>query len=118
MKANPFLSAQDICTIVETCAKRRVAKLQFGALLVEFNPEAGSRPSHQAPGPAKPEASEEVIREQKTAEEAALTEEEIVTREEQIAELWLTDPLRAEEMLESGDLQPDTRLEESDGELS
>ncbi len=114
-KVSPFLSAQDICTIVDICARRRVVKLQFGPLLLEFEPAANKRNPTSAPGPAKPEATEEVIRAQTTIENNALESEELRTREDQIAELWITDPLKAEEMLANGELDPSDEGESEDG---
>lgn len=99
-----FPSAEEVCKIVDICARNRVAKLKFGPLLVVFDPPEWI--SHTpAPGPATPvQAPENVILEQQNEEKRSLEEEEINLREQQIAELLVSDPLKAEELMEQGDL--------------
>lgn len=102
--ADHLLSGTEICKIIEACARRKVAKLEFGPLKLEFQPPVEHRPP-LAPGPASPVLEpENVIREKQAQEhERALEAEEIRTREEQIAELQITDPLAAEELMQLED---------------
>lgn len=97
-----MLSGSEICKIINACAKKGVSKLQLGPLLVEF----GQQNQTSAPSPVKLAFPENVIQEQEKESKNALEAEEINLREQQIAELQLTDPLKFEEMLESGQLEP------------
>jgi hypothetical protein len=93
-----------------------VAHLQYGPLQISFGQHPGRGNTQTAsPGPTLPEnGSPNILDEQATEQHAALTKDEVTLREEQIAELWLTDPARAEEMLMRGEFEPPGVLE--DGE--
>ena len=102
-KPENLLSGDEICKIIEACAKRKVAELEFGALKLKFGPFTAQRTT-PAPGPAIPApVPENILQEQTKAQEEALLVEEIKTREEQIAELIITNPLAAEELMQSED---------------
>lgn len=96
-KSKDFISCEEVCKIIEVAAKRGVAELKFGVLELKFGP-ALSKPT--APGPTIPAfRSENVLQEQQIEHEKAILSEEIRTREEQVAELMISDPLAAEEMM-------------------
>ena len=107
---NFFVSVEDLSKLIETCAKSGVSEFAFGELKIQF----GRTP---APGPAIPDqAPENVILEQKQVEESALLKEEILTKEEQIAELLISDPLSAEELMAEGVLEEDSEDQEGLGD--
>lgn len=105
MKDKNFLSGDEVCKIIESASKARVTKLKFGDLEVFFTP-GGLEPADLGPGPALPGALAQISVEQAKEQEAAILKEEILTREDQMAELWLTDPAEAERLLELGELAP------------
>lgn len=106
-----LLSGDEICKIIEACSKRRVSKLEFGPLKLDFQPPVHAC-VNKAPGPAQPDSNpENILREQEQKSKEAIEEEEIRLREEQIAELWLTNPAEAERLMELGELQPEASTE-------
>lgn len=109
------LSSLEICSILESCAKCNVSLLKFGDLHVEFGRQAN--PSE--PAPSEPTShiiknSDKEISDTKHAEltKEALEVEELRTKEEILAELIITNPLKAEEMIRNQELEDDT--DESD----
>lgn len=104
MAARGFPSGEDVCKIIRTCAESGVLHFKLGPL--EFSRvHAGTPPL--APGPTMPGTTppEHILQEQTKAEKDELALEEIRTREEQLVELQITDPLRFEELLERGELE-------------
>lgn len=107
-----FPKAEELCKIIATCRRAGVSSFKLGALEIVFSPAstkiepATALPQESigaAPTPAA-EVPEETIRAQTKIEESSIEEQGIQTREEQIAELLITDPLKAEEMMMEGDL--------------
>lgn len=89
-----------------------MTRLKLGPLELDFRPLERVVPT-PAPGPATP-VPENVIQAQKQEEEQALLAEEIRTKDQQLAELLLTDPAAYEKMLEDQDLVPETDATEGD----
>lgn len=94
-----YLSGEDICRIISICAEKGVVEFQHGCTKFSF-----SGKQTPGPGPTLPGDSENVIREQTEIEKKQLLKEEVKTKEEQIAELFLMDPLLAEQLMEEGEL--------------
>ena len=106
-----FPKAEDVCKIIGACREAGVSLFRMGHLEVYFGvpflpPPPDGEPYHGvAPTPAA-QVPVETIRAQQSAEEAiSLEEQEIEAKERRIAELLLTDPLQAEEMMRDGDLE-------------
>lgn len=99
-----FISGAEICKIIESCAKKGVLELKYGPLHLKF---AGKTQESTARGPKIPteSAPENIIQAQNKEQEEALFREELKTRDEQIAELIVTDPLLAEELMAEGELE-------------
>lgn len=107
------LDAVGICTIIKACDEHKVSTLKFGDLEISFGPKAENQPIQgevkSPPAPVltyyqKPEA--EISEAQhKLNNEEGLRQAELELREQQIEELLITDPRRAEELLENGDLE-------------
>lgn len=104
----PSLSAAEVCLILEASAKAGARVLKFAGLEIEMGPKplspyllhvGDSVPV--APTPAAAMAESTQIEQSRVS----LEMDELQMREEQIAELLLTDPLAAEEMIRAGELE-------------
>lgn len=103
------LDSAAVCLIIEACAKYGVTTLKFSNL--EFTRAPHGPQDQVSPGPndtALPLAPVAAMTEAKPNDKPIPSEPweqtELEFREEQIAELQLTDPLRAEELIERGEL--------------
>ncbi len=109
IEANPFPNALDLCKIIGACREAGVSRLRVGQMDISFGPEAEilapAVPTVSVTTPAE-KVPEEIIRAQKRAETASLEEQEITLREQQVAELLISDPLAAEELMAQGELEP------------
>lgn len=117
------LSVRDLSGILKACRTSGVTKLKFRDLDVEFGPQA-SEPTVTV-GPdlrnlSIPELQERYQRLKKKVStplptgvaeiqdqeaEKALVADEIALREQELAEMWVTNPQKAEELLMQGDLR-------------
>lgn len=100
--SSPFAKAEDLCKILESCAKSGVTVLKFGQLEVSFLPHP-TIPGDAAPTPAAV-VTGKPTQTQIKAENLSIEEQALALREMQIAELRFTDPLLAEELMEDGEL--------------
>lgn len=99
------MTASEVCLIITASAKAGLSVLKFGDLQIEFarqEPEPIGSPPLSEPG-AIPTA-EMVAPLQKVEEQKSTEMDELRLREEQLAELLITDPFAAEEMIRNGDL--------------
>jgi hypothetical protein len=109
---NLALSAEDICRILLTCGKAKVAELQFGPLCVRFGaqaidedvPRGTLRTSKSLP----PTQAKEMAEQQTQIAEKSLAEQEYELRLDQLAQLMIEDPAKAEELIINGDLEETT----------
>lgn len=89
-----------MCKIIRTCADSGVLHFNLGPL--EFSRVPGTSPlADTTMSGSKPE---HILQEQQLEENVELIREEIRTREEQLAELQITDPLKYEDLIERGEL--------------
>lgn len=114
-----FPKADELCRIIATCRRAGVSSLKLGPLEVVFGARSAP-PLHEvtvAPAQAShsevahtpaAQVPEKTIQAQAKIEADSIEEQGIQTREEQIAELLITDPLKAEEMMMEGDLIGET----------
>lgn len=114
------VDSQEICSIIESCAMHGVTLLKLGDLHIEFNGQA-KKLAKTPVSPALPVAREnqspdtEISDDQhKKNNDEAILQNEMQLRAEQIAELLVTDPRMAEEMLENGELEDDVDDEPGD----
>lgn len=105
------LSSQEVCAILEAGAKNGVSVLKFGDLLVRFGRHA--TPTTAIPEPATTATVTPETHEAQTKD--TLEVEELRLREQELAELQITDPLKYEQMLEDGDLDEES-VDEPDDE--
>lgn len=120
MLAQGFLNAEDICKILKASRESGVLSLKCGPLEVCFGPSpaaalADAHISGAAPTPAAEDLGQ-ITQAQQKAEEASLLEEEINTKDDQIAEMLITDPLRFEELMERGELEPGGIITDGSGQ--
>ncbi len=94
-------SVADVCLILESCGKNHVAELKLGALQVKFGSQA--RETTSGAVELSVDAAELASLQEKLAQKS-LESDEIRVREQQVAEMPLTDPLLYEEMLARGEL--------------
>jgi hypothetical protein len=119
------LSPRDLCSILKACGDARVTLLQLGDLHVEFAGPASPAPvveirtdtldskslrkfMNQASQPISPPGLAET---QARIAEEALVDDELALREQQIAELHLTNPLLAEQLITQGELEDHGSIE-------
>ena len=118
------LSVGEVCDILTLCRTAGVAKMKFRDLDVEFSPK-GPEPTiitqslsdltipelteryKKLKKPVSTPPATDLAEQQAQAAEKALVADEIELREQQLAELWVTDPAKAEQLLMSGELRDD-----------
>lgn len=103
-----MLAPDQIVGIIKACAEHGVHSIKFGNFEMQIGPKAnlGATTVVVEP-PSTPEKSSvaEMTAKQHAEQNAKSIEEiEISMREQQIAELLVTDPLAAERLIESGEL--------------
>ena len=103
------LSGEEIVKIIDACAKRKVVKLKLGDLELDFQPRPTQSP---AMGPATPAPSPQVLAEQIQEQERSILKDETDVKEEQLAELQLTNPAEYERLILAGQIELN---EENDG---
>jgi hypothetical protein len=108
--AQSFPKAEEICKIIAACRESGVTRLTMGQLDILFGlveakfPQATHAGAPPTPGAEVP--VETIRAKQIEQEKLSHEEQEIEAKERRIAELMLTDPLQAEEMMRDGDLEP------------
>lgn len=111
------LASINIVCIIKACARHRVVTLKFGDLELSFDPKVKTpRPgstkfveSHESQSvPHTQSPVTEITEQQQTnITREALVIDELALRDEQFAELLVTDPQAAEQMLVDGELDDD-----------
>lgn len=123
------LSAEDLCRIIKACRESGVSELKFGELHAVFRQQTDEV---RAPSLARRDRMSELVEMERRlrahstrppapaaaiaanqAKEAkrALEEDETKLKNEELAELYLTNPKLAEEMLNQGELEDDEQTE-------
>lgn len=110
------LSTDDVIRIIESSAKCGVVVLKFQDLMVSFDKQV--EPEVVLPGgPANNSASMvEAPTEQQlqTQDQRAFEKSEMELRDEQLAELAITNPLEFERLINQGELEDDTDIDGDD----
>lgn len=118
------LSTVDVCAIIKACGEAGVRRLSFDGLRLSLEkPSSDPRPPTPnpweiGPGPslATPSVPTPTAPEHSEIEKDTLEADELAIREAQMAELWITNPLRAEELISSGELTGNGQIDGSDEE--
>ena len=101
------LSSRSACAIIEVCAARGVSVLKFGPLYVEFGMKASSPPAPAPEGYFAPRIPVEEMTDQAHDKQTqdSVEAEEVNLREERLQQMFIEDPVRAEELLRNGELE-------------
>ena len=106
------LSTDEVLRIIQTCAASGAIELKFNGLEIKFGagkpepaPSPGESPSQTVQVPAVAEMTEIQHTEQT---KKAVEKDELLLREQQMAELMITDPLEYERQVNQGELEDDT----------
>lgn len=106
------LSSAEVCSIIEACSKGQVTSLKFQGLELKRETPVLSFAPNQYP------VTEITESQHKQMTKESIEAAEIETREMQMRELALTDPLAFEEMLAKGELEGNQDDEyDDDGDL-
>lgn len=92
------LTSQDVCQIIESCAKNNVTTLKFGSLFLSFN-----RPVEK-PNADTAISDQQIDHIQRAQSKESLEQQEADFRQEQIAMAILENPVLAEQMIAEEDL--------------
>jgi len=95
------LSVGEVCVILSACVESGVTTLKFGDLHVEF----GGKPTSTEP--ALSPVTEITEENHKASTAKAVEADELTLMDERIALLQLENPLLAEELIRSGELEED-----------
>ncbi len=99
------LPTDELCSIITACGGAGVSELKFGDLNITFGlPPRQIRFLREANRPPASKTGTAISEIQEQEAEKALEEDELALRDEQIENLFIEDPVRAEELLERGEL--------------
>lgn len=87
-----ILESSEICSIIKACGESEVSELKFGDLSIKF----GRSASHLNPEPVLDRSIEQ---EQTRIQDEVLVQDELMSREDELANMLVEDPVRYEEML-------------------
>lgn len=110
VKQEKALTPKDIVAILEACGHAQVRVLKFAGLYVEFSRKESSPdpdPGVVVSAPHVPVA--EITEKQAEQEKKSFLEDELSIREDQLAEMWITDPHEAEKLVINGDLDEESK---------
>ena len=107
IEKNKSFTPQEVCEIIRQCRQDGVVELTFGDLHLSFVPKAevinaqASEPSSTQP----PDAAISADLEKQSKE--SVEQDALTLRQQQIDELTILNPLLAEQLIESGELEID-----------
>jgi hypothetical protein len=113
------LKAEEISLIIKACEQARVRVLKYAGLYIEFGRPADAPQVQEeeqvsiphAPqdrgiaAPATHPAVAEITDIQKRESDKSLLKEELDLKDDQLAEMWITDPYAAEQLVIDGQLE-------------
>jgi hypothetical protein len=106
--ASKGLTAPDVCLIIKECKDAGLAEFHWGDLQIIFWAKV-----QQIPTPTHvPEA---ILERQAKIEQEDISDQELLTREEQLMRLQVENPVEYERMLSSGDLEMNSMVGDADG---
>lgn len=115
-QAHKPLTVADVTLIIDTCAKANVRKFQYFGLHLELG-DGGPASSLRPPLVTEPNLPTEAALSEKHHQqqnERTLRHDEIQAKEERLAQMFIEDPLQAEQMIEKGDLDDGDDFDEDD----
>ncbi len=103
------LATADVCRIIEACGRAGVAVFRMGDLYLRLGPSAQDAPvTENVTAPLAPLPATTVAETQTKISEKALLEAELIVKEQQLAEMEITDPFQAEQLYLDGALTEET----------
>lgn len=111
------LSSQDVSEIIITSAKCGVSRLKFGNLEIEFGKQTNSPETPQGSGHVDTTSTPDKAISDQTHEQNSLdslVKDELQTRADQLEQMQIEDPLRAEQMLLDEELEDDDESDDTD----
>lgn len=102
-----ILNIDNICALIRTCGEVGVKEVSFGRLHVVFGRKDQDT---QASSPNLPDKA--LSEQSQSIEQRAFEQDEISTKDDQLAELVITDPLEYERLVASGDLENGDQAED------
>lgn len=107
-KNNTFTAAE-ISEIIRQCSAQGVTELKYGDLHLAFRPKIEMEMGEQNPSRHQTKPTEAAISDEQHDKQSkqSLEKDEMDLREQQIAELHITNPLLAEQLMVEGDLVDD-----------
>ncbi len=119
----------ELCLILKACRGAKVAELKFGDLQVIFHQQVEDEPRTPAPAtmaeldarvallsktsPQVSPPTADIVASQKTEATQSLLDDEASARNDELAEMWLSDPARAEQLFAQGELEDDVETQHS-----
>ena len=101
------LDMTELKAIVKLCVKNKIKSLKWQDLVLEFGAD-NTAGDFISPQPRTKPVKAITGEEQRAQTQAGLEEDELTLREQQIADLQITDPRAAEEMIVNGELDDTT----------
>jgi hypothetical protein len=104
------LTPGDVCAIIKACGESQVRVLKFAGLHLEFEPKGSAEQAISVvPAERTPEPPAEAPAETQLQAEAerSLVQDELAYREDEIAQMLIENPMRAEQLLTDGGLEAD-----------
>lgn len=95
-----LLSSKDVCSIIKMCAQSKVSELKFGELHLSFGYFSDESRS-EVPNTRISEAK------LKEEEQKYIAESEIRSKDDEIDQMLIEDPVKFEELLEQGEFDAD-----------
>lgn len=100
-------NSQELSAIIRVCSELGASEMSFQGLHVSFFPKGSETKTVTTPPEVPPPEAAISDSEHKKQTEQSLLQEELRMRDSQVDHLLITDPLRAEQMIEDGELVDD-----------
>lgn len=109
------LTAKQICSIIKTSAKVKVRLFSYGDLRLEFGEVSPARDSWPVQNvlPTSPAEAALSDKEHEAQTKESIFIEELRLKEDTLEQMFIEDPLEAERLIESGELDEDDGQEEA-----
>jgi len=101
-RENKSINCKEVCAIIKICSESGVRELSFGGLKVSFG-----RHANEVLALDNTYAAPQAIHEAQAIEasQKAIEQEELSTKEEQLSQMMIEDPLEYEAMVARGELE-------------
>lgn len=107
-----LLKFKELCILIELGDRHNLSKLKFGEVEIDFGKPAKSAEKALIPSPT-PTAEEMAAIQIESKQQ--LVSDELATRDDQIEQMLIEDPSKAEEMIADGELDADDEPTDESG---